>query len=135
MPFSIILRTCSIVCIYRGPAMEPTTTKKNNLTKYIIICLIIGIAVGFGLNQTYLSEENKALDKIEVSINRIQDQINAGGDSLALAGLEKEKASFTKQRSTVLAARDTKVEPFALIADIFLRLIKMIVAPWFLQHW
>ncbi len=129
MPFSVILRTCSIVCISRGPAMEPITKKKNNLTKYIIICLIIGIAVGFGLNQTYLSEENKSLDKIEVSISSIQDQINAGGDSATLVGLEKERASLTKQRSVLLAARDSKVEPFSLIADIFLRLIKMIVAP------
>lgn len=36
---------------------------------------------------------------------------------------------MSDERSATLSARDKKVEPFALLADIFLLLIKMIVAP------
>lgn len=60
--------------------------RKNRLTLYIIIALIIGISLGYILNQTVID------------------------------GADKE----TQER--VLG-------PFSLIADIFLRLIKMIVAP------
>ena len=42
--------------------------------------------------------------------------------------LEKKK-TLGKERGAILSVRDKKVEPFSLLADIFLRLIKMIVAP------
>src|SRR5262245_7908538 len=100
--------------------MQPTATptKKSRLTLYIIICLVIGIALGFILNQTYLEPENLSLQKIDATIKGVVDQIGQATDSDKVA-LEAQKASLDKERNAILAARDTKVEPFSLLADIF----------------
>lgn len=106
-----------------------TIPKKSNLTLYIIIALFVGIGLGFALNKSYVADENKKLESIEVSIQQIQHQLSQSKDSLASIQLEQEKKYITKERSAIIAARDKKVEPFSVLADIFLRLIKMIVAP------
>ncbi len=103
--------------------------KKSKLTLYIIISLIAGIAVGFGLNKSYLLNDNQALVDSEVSIRQVQGQLKVASDTVVIKQLEQRKKDLTKERNAVLAARDKKVEPFSLMADIFLRLIKMIVAP------
>ncbi len=103
--------------------------KKSKLTLYIIIALVIGIGLGFALNKSYVSDENKKLDSIELNLLEIQKQINQSADSIGITTLEQQKKSITKERSTIISARDKKVEPFSILADIFLRLIKMIVAP------
>lgn len=109
--------------------MEPSTpTKKSRLTLYIIICLFAGIGLGFILNQTYLDGENLSLQNIDQSIAALTLQIKAAPDSEKSA-LEQQKTELNKQRNSILTARDKKVEPFSLLADVFLRLIKMIVAP------
>jgi Na+/H+-dicarboxylate symporter len=102
---------------------------KSRLTLYIIICLVAGIALGFALNKTYVATENLQLETVDASIKNLNAEIAVTTDSAALARLEKQKAAHAKQRSAILASRDKKVEPFSLMADIFLRLIKMIVAP------
>jgi Na+/H+-dicarboxylate symporter len=111
--------------------MEPSSTppRKSKLTLYIIICLVLGIAAGFILNKSYVAEENKSLDAIQVSIQSVQEDLKTQTDSSTVAALEAKKADLNKERNALLAARDKKVEPFAMLADIFLRLIKMIVAP------
>ena len=111
--------------------MEANTQlkKKSNLTLFIIIALVVGIGLGFALNKSYVADENKNLESIEVSIQQVQHQLSQSKDSLASVQLEQQKKSLTKERSTIIAARDKKVEPFSILADIFLRLIKMIVAP------
>ena len=110
--------------------MEPITPpKKSRLTLYIIICLFIGIAVGFALNQSYIAEENQKLASIQISVAQINTELQATTDSVVRVALEKEKEVLVKSRAGVMAARDSKIEPFAILADIFLRLIKMIVAP------
>jgi Na+/H+-dicarboxylate symporter len=110
--------------------MQPTSTpkKKSRLTLYIIICLILGIVLGFILNQTYLEQENLSLQNTDLAIKSVVDQITQAAEP-DKAALEAQKASLDKERNAILAARDKKVEPFSLLADIFLRLIKMIVAP------
>jgi Na+/H+-dicarboxylate symporter len=94
---------------------------KSKLTLYIVIGLIAGIIVGFALNKSYLSQENKLLTEIDFKLN----QIGINGNPQRL----QEKADLTKIKNEVVSIREEKVEPFALLADIFLRLIKMIVAP------
>jgi Na+/H+-dicarboxylate symporter len=107
----------------------PLQTKKSNITRYILICLVAGIALGFALNKTYLLDENKELEQLEVSILHVKEQLAATTDSVSINRLGGEVKALTQKRSTVSAIRDSKVEPFSLMADIFLRLIKMIVAP------
>lgn len=109
-----------------APAATP---QKSRLTLYIIICLIAGIALGFVLNKTYVDGENLRLETVDASIKSLNTEMAATADSTTLLRLEKQKSAQAKERSAILTARDKKVEPFSLMADIFLRLIKMIVAP------
>jgi Na+/H+-dicarboxylate symporter len=103
--------------------------KKSRLTLYIIIALFIGITLGFILNKTYVSKENGLIQVADFEIETLNSEIKKTSDSVTYQALEKNKKIVVKERSEVLAARDKKMEPFSLLADIFLRLIKMIVAP------
>jgi Na+/H+-dicarboxylate symporter len=110
--------------------MQPSTPpKKSNLTRYIIIALVLGIGLGFVLNKNYVADENRKLEFIEISLQQVQSQISQSKDSLATSLLEQQKKSIVKDRAAIISARDEKVEPFSILADVFLRLIKMIVAP------
>jgi Na+/H+-dicarboxylate symporter len=109
--------------------IQQSSGKRSKLTLYIIIALFAGILLGYILNQNYLDEENKTLQQIEVSLETVNTELSTTSDSVIQKSLQERKSGLTKQRTTVLASRDKKVEPFSLIADIFLRLIKMIVAP------
>ncbi len=111
--------------------MEVSTApkKKSKLTLYIIICLFAGIVLGFVLNKNYLVEENKSQLALELRVKEVNTQLTTVADSTTRVQLENKKKDLSKQQAVVLAARDKKVEPFSILADIFLRLIKMIVAP------
>ncbi len=111
--------------------MEPSSApaKKSKLTLYIIVGLLLGIAVGFALNKSYVAEENSKLIALDASIEEVKQGLRQTPDSAAMAELTSKRDALTKERNAVLKAREEKVEPFSLLADIFLRLIKMIVAP------
>lgn len=103
----------------------------NRLTLYIIIGLILGIAVGFWMNGSYVAGDNKTIAAAEASIGKIDSQLKMIADSTTAeyAQLVSERAAQASVKSQSLTARDKKLEVFSLLADIFLRLIKMIVAP------
>ncbi|HEY3430161.1 MAG TPA: dicarboxylate/amino acid:cation symporter, partial [Cyclobacteriaceae bacterium] len=103
--------------------------KKSKLTLYILIALFIGILLGFTLNKTYLTTENSRLETVDAQIKTLKEQHHTATDSLVIAANEAEQKKLNTERNTILQARDKKVEPFSVLADIFLRLIKMIVAP------
>jgi Na+/H+-dicarboxylate symporter len=111
--------------------MEPTTKpkKRSRLTLYIIIGLIVGIATGFILNKNYLNEENVRLETLDVRIKELKDARHDTADSLTISSLEAEMKTISNERNELLQTRDKKTEPFSVLADVFLRLIKMIVAP------
>lgn len=111
--------------------MEVNTApaKKSRLTLYIIIALVLGVLVGFGLNKSYVEKENAKIANFDAAIKDFKDRIKVEKDSAILAGYQATVKTMSDERSATLSARDKKVEPFALLADIFLRLIKMIVAP------
>ncbi len=108
-----------------------TSKKGNRLTLYIILGLVAGVVLGFILNSTYVQHENNVLADTETLISSMQDQIIGITDtsSMAYRELVAAKVKLVTDKSAVMAARDSKLEPFSLMADIFLRLIKMIVAP------
>ncbi len=108
-----------------------TAKKGNRLTLYIIIGLVAGIALGFWLNSSYINTENAAIAAAEVKIKAIDSQLESLKDTLAPAYqiLKSDRATVVAGKAAAVTARDGKVEGFALLADIFLRLIKMIVAP------
>lgn len=108
--------------------LELKPKKKSRLTLYIIIGLIVGIATGFILNKNYLDEENSKLETFDARLKEIKTELRTA-DSTQTSLLEAEKSTLNTQRNEVLTTRDKKTEPFSILADVFLRLIKMIVAP------
>lgn len=104
---------------------------KNKLTLYIFIALIAGIAVGYFYNVNSLSEYNEKIVNAEAQIKQADNRIVAIKDTLSAEYTAQKalKADQSKIRKTITAERDGKLEYFALLSDIFLRLIKMIVAP------
>jgi Na+/H+-dicarboxylate symporter len=108
--------------------LELKPKKKSRLTLYIIIGLIVGIATGFILNKNYLNEENSKLETFDARLKEIKTELRTA-DSTQTSLLEAEKSTLNAQRNEVLTTRDKKTEPFSILADVFLRLIKMIVAP------
>jgi Na+/H+-dicarboxylate symporter len=105
--------------------------KGNRLTLYIFIALILGVALGFVLNSTYVKTENDQITTISSSLESIRKQMVATTDtaSEAYTSLAAVKADLSEKKNILLKERDDKLDPFSILADIFLRLIKMIVAP------
>ena len=110
---------------------EMTAKKGNRLTLYIIIALFAGIGLGFWLNSSYVQDENKTIAASEVIIGKTQADIKALPDTTAEAytTLVAQKKEASTAKKAAMESRDKKLEPFSLLADIFIRLIKMIVAP------
>ena len=65
-----------------------------------------------------------SLKNINSRISLLLDTANAG-----YKAMQKEKELVDVQKTETLKARDKKLEWFSLLADIFIRLIKMIVGP------
>lgn len=109
--------------------------KKNRLTLYIMIALILGIGVGVWMNHHYVSQENAIIAEAESTLKTSNNALlvnfttNESRKNVAFAQLQTDTAAATKALKSATKTRDSKLEPFSLIADIFLRLIKMIVAP------
>src|SRR5690349_16797024 len=109
--------------------LSATPKKKSKLTLYILIGLFAGIILGFTLNKNYVLTENTELELLDNQLNEIKAQQHTTTDSAVVVSLESEKKLINTKRNAVLQARDKKTEPFSVLADVFLRLIKMIVAP------
>lgn len=99
--------------------------KKNRLTLYIFIALALGIGLGFVLNIQYVQTDNQQIAQIDADL-KIFKEINV---AICTADVASTIKSLSEKKSEILKSRDAKLEPFSLMADIFLRLIKMIVAP------
>ncbi len=83
------------------------------------------------LNKYYLNKENTILATSEERLKALSNALKNATDTTGAAfrQLIAEKAEQGQVKNAALTARDQLVEPFSLMADIFLRLIKMIVAP------
>nr|WP_294794042.1 dicarboxylate/amino acid:cation symporter [uncultured Mucilaginibacter sp.] len=105
--------------------------KKNKLTLYIFIALIAGIAVGYIYNTQVLSTYNNKISAAETAIKTVNTQLAASTDTTtaAYSQLKAERVEQSKIRIENNQLRESKVEYFTILSDIFLRLIKMIVAP------
>lgn len=104
--------------------------KRSRLTLYIIIGLIAGIVSGFVLNIAFVKTENLQLAQTEDSLAIVKEQLlTTDTSSAGYATLMASKARLSSMKNTLLETRENMLAPFSLIADIFLRLIKMIVAP------
>src|SRR4051812_40900711 len=106
-------------------------SKKNRLTLFIFIALILGVAVGYYLNVNSFSENNNAIVSADAQVKKIELQMGKLSDTTVAgyAVLKTQKIEQTKIRKENEAKREKSLEPLTLLSDIFLRLIKMIVAP------
>ncbi|MFM6976415.1 MAG: dicarboxylate/amino acid:cation symporter [Sphingobacteriaceae bacterium] len=105
--------------------------QKNKLTLFIFIALIGGVLAGYLINVNWIGQYNEQIIKADKLAEKYEVQINKSADTTTLAYADlktarKEQISIRKENETI---REKKLEPFTLLSDIFLRLIKMIVAP------
>lgn len=112
-------------------AVIQSSDKKSRLTLYIVIALVAGIVLGFILNSGYVRNQNITIASAETALKKMQSDLSTITDTTTNAYLQlsTERTALVKAKAEALAERDSKLEPFSLLADIFLRLIKMIVAP------
>lgn len=83
------------------------------------------------MNSSYVQVENRQIAASEAAIKVLEQKLTAITDtnSAVYTQVLAERTSEFKAKNAAYTQRDKKLEPFSLIADIFLRLIKMIVAP------
>jgi Na+/H+-dicarboxylate symporter len=106
-------------------------SNKNRLTLFIFIALVLGVAVGYYLNVNNFSKNNNAIVSADTQVKKIEVAMGDLKDTtvVAYAALKTQKAEQVKIRKENESIREKGLEPFTLLSDIFLRLIKMIVAP------
>lgn len=106
-------------------------SSKNKLTLFIFIALILGVGAGYYLNVNTFNKNNENIASADAQIKKIEIQMGNLTDTsvVAYASLKAEKAAQVAIRVDNEKIREKKLEPFTLLSDIFLRLIKMIVAP------
>lgn len=105
--------------------------KKNRLTLYIFIALVLGIILGYVLNISYIHTYNDGITKATAQIEQAEKKLSTVTDSTSAdyKQLNAEIVAAQKSKSENDKAREKKLEMFTVLSDIFLRLIKMIVAP------
>jgi len=105
--------------------------QKSKLTLYIFIALILGIAVGYVYNIRVIDTYNKQMSSASATIKNIDAQITTFKDTsnTAYRELKVQRSAQVKIRKDADSTREDKLEGFNILSDIFLRLIKMIVAP------
>lgn len=106
-------------------------SKQNRLTFFIFLALILGVGLGYYLNVNSLRTYNENISKAEIAVKKLDGQILQVKDSTSVAytTLVAERQAALKTRVDNEQIREKKLEPLTLLSDIFLRLIKMIVAP------
>ncbi len=84
--------------------MEVKSGKKNRLTLYIGIALVLGIALGFIFNKTYVGEENRRIANADIQAQHLQKKMKpyeTPKDSVAftaLTGATKKYSRTEKSR-------------------------------------
>ena len=104
---------------------------KNRLTLYIFLALILGILAGYFYNINQIGIYNDNISKAEVKAKNVHLQMLAIKDtsSQSYQLLKAEKSAQNNIRKENDTIRESKLQYFTMLSDIFLRLIKMIVAP------
>jgi Na+/H+-dicarboxylate symporter len=105
--------------------------QKSKLTLYIFIALILGVIAGYIYNATVINNINTKISAAEVNIKTIDNQLAVSLDTTTVSYkmLKSARLEQVKLRKDNDTAREDKLVGFTVLSDIFLRLIKMIVAP------
>jgi len=104
---------------------------KNKLTLYIFIALIAGVFAGYLYNTSVVNVYNTNITNADSRIKAIDTRLVQTSDTTAATytALKSERSTQVKIRKENDASRENKLVGFSILSDIFLRLIKMIVAP------
>lgn len=94
-------------------------SKKNRLITIIVISMIIGILLGYGINRSITINTPK--------IEQSYIQKLAQGKPAIEKQLSEEAESYNKTQ--LKQAKKKAASNYSILSDIFLRLIKMIIAP------
>ena len=91
--------------------------KKNKLISFILIAMILGLLVGFGINK-YITNNKFVYDKSKL-------------ESISNPVIKKEAEKSIKiyEEKLFKAQKKEVASYFSILSDIFLHLIKMIIAP------
>jgi len=105
--------------------------QQSKLTLYIFIALILGVIVGYLYNVNVINTYNNKINAAETAIKAIDNRLVLLKDSTSTAykSLRSQRSELVNIHTTTDEIRDDKVVFFTVLSDIFLRLIKMIVAP------
>ena len=105
--------------------------QKSKLTLYIFIALVLGVVTGYIYNANVINPYNSKINAAEISIQTINARLLTLKDTNAVAykELKAERAAQVTIRKENDEIRESKIQYFSILSDIFLRLIKMIVAP------
>jgi Na+/H+-dicarboxylate symporter len=106
-------------------------SKNNRLTFFIFLALILGVVLGYVLNVNSFDTYNTNITTADNQVKSIDIKLSALTDTTVsqYASLKSQKTAALKVRKENETIREKKLEPLTLLSDIFLRLIKMIVAP------
>jgi len=105
--------------------------QKNKLTLYIFIALILGVIVGYIYNVNVVTAYNNKINAAETTIKVIDNNLIKLKDTTTVIykDLKVQRIAQAKIRKVNDVIREDKIQYFSILSDIFLRLIKMIVAP------
>ena len=94
-------------------------SKKNRLITIIVISMIIGIALGYGINKSITNNtpkiEQSYIQKISKGNVEVEKQL-----TISCAKIDKDNLKQIKKKSA---------SNFSILSDIFLRLIKSFIRP------
>ncbi len=109
----------------------PVSKPKNRLTLYIILALLLGVICGSILQKTWLANDHAALIKCDLNINQNVSALKLINDTLNpnYATLKSKIHQNRESQQKISKIINDKIDYFSLVSDIFLRLIKMIIAP------
>lgn len=105
--------------------------KNNRLTFFIFLALVLGVLLGYYLNVVVIGVQNDNIAAANARITSADLKLEQLTDTTASVyrELKAELSSALQLRKESELLREKKLEPLTLLSDIFLRLIKMIVAP------
>jgi Na+/H+-dicarboxylate symporter len=105
--------------------------KQSKLTLFIFIALVAGVVTGYLYNLYVINEYNINIAAAETRIKAIDTRVIKLTDTTVAeyATLKAERVTQVAARKDNDTIREDKLVGFSVLSDIFLRLIKMIVAP------
>jgi len=104
--------------------------QKSKLTLFIFIALILGVIAGYLYNTFVINSNNTAIATAKTAVGKIDTRLAFKGNTVAtIAQLDTQKAAQSAIIKQNDEQRESKLQGFTILSDIFLRLIKMIIAP------